>query len=103
MRVWTLILALVLMTKHLPAQTVSGTINGTVTDATGSVLPGVNVEVANQTTGLQRTTTGSEIGTFTVPALPPGIYTITVSKPGFTGQTRRDMQLLVNQNLTLDI
>jgi len=91
------------MTEHLPAQTVSGTINGTVTDATGSVLPGVNVEVANQTTGLQRTTTGSEIGTFTVPALPPGIYTITVSKPGFTGQTRRDMQLLVNQNLTLDI
>ena len=35
--------------------------------------------------------------------LPPGSYTISVSKAGFGTQTRKDVELLVNQNLTLDI
>ncbi len=92
-----------LASLRLPAQTVTGTINGTVTDATGSVIPGFAVDVLNQNTGLKRAASGSEIGTFTVPLLPPGFYTVSISKPGFAGQTRKDVQLLVNQNLTLDV
>jgi hypothetical protein len=86
----------------LRAQTVTGTINGTVTDATGSVIPGAVVDILNQTTSLKRSATSSEIGTFTVTLLPPGSYTVSISKPGFGTQTRKDVELLVNQNLTLD-
>src|ERR1051325_7500520 len=93
-------LLLGLMTIETRSQTVTGTVNGTVTDATGSVIPGAGVEVTNQTTGLKRSGSTSEIGTFTVPLLPPGLYTINISKEGFTTQQRKDVQLLVNQNLT---
>lgn len=86
----------------LRAQTVTGTINGTIIDATGSVMPGAVVDILNQTTGLKRSATSSEIGTFTVTLLPPGLYTVSISKPGFGTQTRKDVELLVNQNLTLD-
>ena len=79
------VLVLIAWTIELPAQTVTGTINGTVTDATGSVIPAIKVEVVNQNTGLKRTATGSEIGTFTVSLLPPGIYTVSVTKDGFAG------------------
>src|SRR5258706_1124097 len=96
------VLGALFLAAELAGQTVNGTINGTVTDATGSVIPGFAVEVVNQTTGLKRSATGSEIGTFTVPLLPPGLYTVSISKDGFTGQTRKDVQLLVNQNLTID-
>ena len=96
------VLGALFLAAELAGQTVNGTINGTVTDATGSVIPGFAVEVINQTTGLKRSATGSEIGTFTVPLLPPGLYTVSISKDGFTGQTRKEVQLLVNQNLTLD-
>ncbi len=87
---------------RMAAQTVTGTINGTVTDAGGSVIPGFLVEIVNENTGLKRSATGSEVGTFTVPLLPPGIYTVSISKEGFAGQVRKEVQLLVNQNLTLD-
>lgn len=87
----------------MQAQTVAGSLNGTVTDPTGSVVPGASVEVLNQSTGLKRSGSTSEIGTFTIALLPPGVYTVTVTKDGFAGQTRRDLQLLVNQNLTLDV
>lgn len=97
------VLVLFLAAIEVSAQTVTGTINGTVTDATGSVIPAAKVEVLNQNTGLKRTATGSEIGTFTVSLLPPGIYSVSVTKEGFAGQTHKDVQLLVNQNLTLDI
>ncbi len=96
-------LLLGLLSVEARSQTVSGTLNGTVTDATGSVIPGSAVEVTSQTTGLKRSAVTSEIGTFTVPLLPPGLYTISVSRPGFTTHVRKDVQLLVNQNLTLDV
>jgi hypothetical protein len=94
--------AFLLLSYDLRAQTVSGAINGTVTDATGSVIPGFVVEAVNQDTGLKRSASGSEIGTFNLPLLPPGLYTVSITKEGFTGQVRKDLELLVNQNVTLD-
>lgn len=94
----------VLSTSAVPlaAQTVTGSINGTVVDPSGSIIPGAAVEVTNQTTGLKRSAVSSDLGTFTVPQLPPGQYTVNVSKPGFATQARKEVQLLVNQNITLD-
>src|SRR5262250_2816776 len=64
------------------AQIKSGTIVGTVTDPSGAVVPGADVTVTNQGTNVSTTTVSDKSGTFTVPYLQPGIYTVTVEKPG---------------------
>jgi outer membrane receptor protein involved in Fe transport len=65
------------------AQTYRGTILGTVSDASGATVPGAKVTVRNVATGLTRETTTADDGTFSVPELPIGTYTVTVEKTGF--------------------
>ncbi|HZR31858.1 MAG TPA: carboxypeptidase regulatory-like domain-containing protein [Terriglobales bacterium] len=65
------------------AQVTSGTMFGTVTDPSGAMLSNATVTVTNPATGLTRTMTTSEAGTFIVPNLLPGTYTISVEAPGF--------------------
>src|SRR5260370_6506450 len=84
------------------AQTVEGSISGTVVDQSGSVIPASSIEIVNQSTRLTRTAATSGIGTFTVPLLPPGFYTVSVSKDGFGRSIRKDVQVLVSQSATLD-
>src|SRR5438105_14155564 len=55
-----------------------GSITGTVKDQHGAVLPNATVIVKNSATGLERTTTSSEDGIFTVPQIPTGTYKVTV-------------------------
>jgi carboxypeptidase family protein len=55
-----------------------GSITGTVTDPHGSVVPNASVTVKNNATGLQRATTTSDDGIFSVPQLPTGVYTVTI-------------------------
>ena len=79
-----LVLVFVLVTAiSLSAQTFRGTILGTVTDAQGAVLRGAKVRVKNAGTGLERTTDTSADGSYALPQLPIGTYTVTVSQPGF--------------------
>src|SRR6266853_1853786 len=65
------------------AQTFRGTILGTVTDATGGVVPGATVTVRNINTGLLRTTETQADGSYRVPELPIGTYDVSVEKTGF--------------------
>jgi outer membrane receptor protein involved in Fe transport len=74
---------LLLASTHVSAQTFRGTILGTVTDSSGAAVPGATVTIKNTDTGLIRTVTTSDDGSYAVPELPLGNYTITVEKPGF--------------------
>jgi hypothetical protein len=65
------------------AQSFRGTILGTVTDASGAVVSNAKVTVHNINTGLERTTQTSADGSYAVPELPLGTYTVTVSQTGF--------------------
>lgn len=65
------------------AQIYYGTINGTVTDSTGAVISGAAVTVKNVGTGATYTATTSDLGAFSVPQLPIGVYEVTVKKTGF--------------------
>src|SRR6266705_3642929 len=65
------------------AQTFRGTILGTVTDATGGVVPGAMVTVRNVDTGLLRNTETQADGSYRVPELPIGTYDVSVEKSGF--------------------
>ncbi len=58
-------------------------LSGTVTDAQGAVVPGANVIVKNTGTGIQNDAVTGADGGFTVPSLPGGVYSVTVSLMGF--------------------
>jgi hypothetical protein len=62
---------------------VTSAISGTVADASGAVIPGADVKLKNDATGAEFTTVTRENGTFSIPALQPGTYTVTVALMGF--------------------
>src|SRR5260370_1321563 len=65
------------------AQTNRGSINGTVKDPSGAVVPGASVTVVNAGTNETRHVKATDSGTFTVSDLEPVTYTVTVEAPGF--------------------
>lgn len=83
MRVRMVLAFFVLMATAVVAQTFRGTILGTVTDASGAVISGAKVTVRNVNTGLERSTLTSADGSYSVPELPIGNYTVTVTQSGF--------------------
>jgi len=74
---------MLLVSASLLAQTFRGTVLGTVTDPQGAVIAGAKVTVRNVNTGLERTTETSADGSYSVPELPTGTYTVTVNQAGF--------------------
>ena len=87
---------------NLQAQVVTGQLTGRTTDPSGAVVPGVQVNVLNSDTGLERTTSTNEEGYYTVPLLPPGMYQISVRKEGFRPVTRTGITLQVDQIARID-
>jgi hypothetical protein len=65
------------------AQFDTGQISGFVRDATGSVIPGADITVTNEGTGLERRVVSNDTGYYVAPNLPPGTYTVVVEVPGF--------------------
>lgn len=106
MVLWVWILSLAL-TALVVAQTVNGSIRGTVTDKTGSAIPGANVTVVEQGTNFTRTVQSGVDGHYTLLALPPGTYNVTIARTGFATQTEKNVVLRVNQdyiaNATLQV
>src|SRR6266404_4790839 len=85
------------------AQTFRGTLLGTVTDSSGAAVAGAAVAVKNVNTGLSRTVSTSEDGTFSVPELPIGTYTVTVEKIGFKQGVVTGLQVEVSSQLRADV
>jgi hypothetical protein len=77
------LMSVMLMSVMVFGQTFRGKILGTVTDVSGAVVAGATVKVHNAATGLLRTTTTSADGSYAVPELPIGTYTVTISQSGF--------------------
>ena len=69
-------------------QTDTGSINGTITDPTGAVVPNAKVTVKSANTGLTRETNTNSSGIYTVPSLRPGPYTVAVTATGFQTVTQ---------------
>jgi hypothetical protein len=97
-----LILAIGLLAFPAAGYAQEAAITGTVTDATGGVLPGVTVTAIHESTGNRFTTVTDERGTYRVPARV-GSYAVTVELQGFTTMTRSGIQLLVGQTATLNL
>lgn len=95
-------LALLLATLPALAQTISGRIDGHVTDSSGGVLPGATVTVVNEGTGFTRTLVTDEAGLFTATNLPVGIYSITAELQGFRRQQKTGISLTADGRITSD-
>ena len=83
-------------------QTFTATLLGTVTDQTGSVVPGATVTATHIATGISTRTASDVTGNYVLPALQPGIYSITVEKSGFKTTVISGIQLLVNQHARIN-
>ena len=73
------------------AQGSSSSITGVVVESDGSIVPGANVTVKSQTTGAEAFAVSSATGSFTVPSLNVGIYTVTVKLQGFKTVVIKDV------------
>src|SRR5579885_1992273 len=82
--IMTAVAVLAIATLPLNAQQTSATLNGTVVDATGAVIPGAKINLKNEASGDMRNGVSNSDGYFTFAAIPPGRYTINVSKEGFS-------------------
>ena len=95
MRARIFLVFLLLAAASLSAQTFRGTILGTVTDPSGAVIAAAKVTVKNTGTGLERTTETSADGSYSLPELPIGTYTVTVTQAGF--------QTFIATGVTVDV
>ena len=78
-------------------------ISGTVTDATGALLPGVDVSATNTGTGINRAAVTNETGSYVLANLPVGPYRLEVSLPGFQTYVQMGIQLQVGSNVQIAV
>lgn len=95
-----LILAALACSIH--AQQTAGTLTGAVTDATGAVIPGAVIKAVNLATNAARETVSDASGNYTIPFLPAGEYTVTLTAKGFQSQKIASLTLQVQQSLRQD-
>jgi hypothetical protein len=98
----TLLLALCLVPMAAPAQVSTGTLSGTLRDASGGVLPGARVEGRNLETGLDRSTVTGAQGSWVLAGLPPGSWEIRISLDGFRPLLRQGIVLAVGETAVVD-
>jgi hypothetical protein len=93
---------LVLLVSGLRAQTAGATINGTVTDETGAVVPGATVTASSIETGQSSSAVSDQAGRYTILDLSAGHYDIKATRQGFTTVERNNQELLVGTTITMD-
>jgi hypothetical protein len=86
----------------LSAQSPNGIINGLVLDPSGSTIPGAEIRIANDATGVQYTGKTNNEGIYVVTNLPPGPYRLQVSKIGFKTLIKPDIILNVQDSLAIN-
>ncbi|MGI8470090.1 MAG: carboxypeptidase regulatory-like domain-containing protein [Pyrinomonadaceae bacterium] len=85
------------------AQSDNARILGTVTDTNGAVVAGANVTARNEKTGEERTATAGNDGAFSIAALKPAFYTVSVSANNFETSVQKNVELLVGQTVSLTL
>ncbi|MDA1306829.1 MAG: TonB-dependent receptor [Acidobacteria bacterium] len=85
------------------SQAINGTIEGTVKDASGAVLPGVTVTVTNTDTGTSRVVVTNESGVFRAPLLQLGRFTVKAELSGFSTYEQTGIGLVAGQTVVLNV
>jgi hypothetical protein len=82
------------------AQSGTSSVQGTVTDSTGAVVPDSDVALTNNATGVKMSTKSDNAGSYSFPTVTPGLYTLEVTKPGFAGYKITAFSVIVGQHET---
>src|SRR3982751_5490274 len=90
-------------TSSLLAQTITGSVTGTVTDPTGAVVPNATVTATNVQTGVSTPTQTNSQGIYNIRFLQIGRYKLTTEASGFTRQTTAEFGLEVQQEARIDV
>ena len=85
----------------LAAQTDTASLNGTITDTSGAVIPKARITVTQPATGFSRETVSGPGGDYNIPLLPPGSYSMKVQAQGFSTVEQKGITLLVGRAVTL--
>src|SRR5688500_15439691 len=85
------------------AQTVTGTIQGTVTDTSGGVLPGVTITLTQVDTGSERAIVTNAEGIYSAPFLQIGRYSVKAELTGFGTVVRQNIDVRLNDTRVVDI
>jgi hypothetical protein len=94
---------LTLTSSCVYAQVSGATMTGTVSDASGAVIPNAQVATKNVATGDVRSATTNATGLYTAPNLLPGSYDVTATAPGFSTEVRSGITLTVGTQQVLNI
>src|ERR1019366_2821054 len=102
MKLRFLVVCVILMSAIAVAQPFRGTILGTVTDPSGNLVAGATVKVKNAGTGIERATTTSADGSYALPELPVGTYSVTVTQSGFQTSVTSSVEVNVATERRVD-
>jgi len=97
------ILVILSLAVGVNAQTFRGTINGTVTDPSGALVPNATVKASEIATGIDHTTSTTSDGAFAFQDIPLGQYKITVTATGFPAYTVDKVEVSAGQIYTLNV
>src|SRR5450631_3731920 len=103
MKLRLVVVFVLLSTVVLVGQTFRGTILGSVTDPSGAYVAGATVKVRNVATGLERATVTSADGSYSVPELPIGSYSVTVTLTGFQTSITNTVEVNVATERRVDV
>ena len=84
------------------AQAPTADLAGTIRDASGAVVAGAQVTAVNEQTGLKRSFKSTGLGYYSIPLLPPGLYSVDVQQQGFRGVERKGITLHIGDSLSID-
>lgn len=85
------------------AQSDRGTITGTITDASGSLIPNATVTAINPATGAELKTQTTDTGNFTIPSVSAGVYNLVVEVTGFRRYEQQGIRVQVAQTARIDV
>jgi hypothetical protein len=103
MRIQAYLILFVFCVQVASAQATFGTITGTVTDATGAVIPNTEVQVTNEGTNISRSVTTSGGGTYEIPNLNPGKYRVTAKAGGFKTYVLQGIDVTALRTVRVDV
>src|SRR5580692_9562028 len=90
----------------LPAwgqSTSTGSVSGSVTDQSGALVAGATVTLSDSSSSVARTTSTNQAGRYTYVDVNPGIYSITVTKPGFETTKTANQEVKVGGTLNVEL
>ena len=101
--VWLALIVLVFFAGSSFAQSTRGELAGSVTDASGAVIPGAHIVAVNSDTGARSQTTSTSAGTYRFTELSIGRYSVTITADGFSASASNGVQVSVNSTASLNV